>query len=358
MKLDFGKFIQSFKTNRFGMISWGITFIVVVSLLGATFWWTQVGSASPAMRPQPTASANHPQDSVNLPGPTQNAAPTSGIGRQLELKTDVSQQSNYSVTSYQVVRGDSVFALAKQFNIKPETILYSNKDTLHDSPSNLAPGMTLVIPPVDGLLYTWKDGDTIDSVASQFKAKPEDILNWPGNDIDLTNPQIKPGTTIMIPGGHRELISWMEFVPTLNRGNGTATSELGGGSCNPGPVGMPGLWPTTGPHTISGNDFSPTHLGIDITAFEGTPVLASGAGVVVYATFSQYGYGNVIEIDHGNGYATVYAHLSQFNVTRCEPVMQGQVIGDSGSTGNSTGPHLHFEVRLNGVNLNPWYIVH
>ncbi len=351
------KILEFLKANLFNVASWGVTALVVAALLGSAFWWTQAGAASPATRPIPTAAANQ-QPSVNLPTPIQNTVPTSGIGRQLQLKTDVSQQSSYTVSSYEVVRGDSVFAIAKQFNIKPETILYSNKNSLHDNPSNLAPGMTLVIPPADGLTYTWQADDTIDSVAAKFYAKPEDILNWPGNGIDLTNPQIKPGTVIMIPGGHRELISWMEFVPTINRANGTATSELSGGSCNPGPVGMPGLWPTNGPHTISGNDFTPTHLGIDITAFEGTPVLASGAGVVVFASWSQYGYGNVIQIDHGNGYATVYAHLSQFNVTRCEPVMQGQVIALSGSTGNSTGPHLHFEVRLNGVNLNPWFIVH
>ena len=120
----------------------------------------------------------------------------------------------------------------------------------------------------------------------------------------------------------------------------------------------PSLWPTGGPHTISGNDYGPSHQGIDVTAYEGTPVLASGAGVVVFVGWSQYGYGNVIQIDHGTGWATVYAHLSAFNVTQCEFVGAGSVIGYSGSTGNSTGPHLHFEVRLDGVTKNPWDIVH
>ncbi len=359
MKFDLKKYIQSFTTNRFSLISWGVTIVVVIALLGTTLWWAQSGGAASAAHPESTASANQSQPVVNLPtsGQAQNIAAISSIGRQLNLKTDISQQASYQITTYQVMKGDSVFAIAKQFNIKPESILYSNKNTLHDNPQNLTPGMTLEIPPVDGLIYTWKDGDTIDSVAKEFKAKPEDILNWPGNDIDLTNPQIKPGTVIMIPGGQRELISWLEFVPTYQRGNGTATSELGGGSC-PNLAGSPPyLWPTNGPHTISGNDFSPTHLGIDITAFEGTPVLASGAGVVVYAGWSQYGYGNVIEIDHGGGWATVYAHLSQFNVKVCDYVSAGQVIALSGSTGNSTGPHLHFEVRKNGTAVDPWQIV-
>ena len=83
---------------------------------------------------------------------------------------------------------------------------------------------------------------------------------------------------------------------------------------------------------MSGNDYSSSHLGIDITATYGTAVLASGAGVVVFAGFSQYGYGNVIQIDHGNGFATVYAHLSQINVGQCQAVYGGQVIGMAGST--------------------------
>ncbi len=360
MKFDLKKLLQNLTSNRFNLISWGVTIVVVIALLGTTLWWTQSGAASAATHPEPAASANQSQSSVNLPAssPSQNVAATSSIGRQLNLKTDTSQQAGYQITAYQVTKGDSVFAIAKQFNIKPESILYSNKDTLHDNPQNLTPGMTLEVPPVDGLIYTWQKDDTIDSVAKEFKAKPEDILNWPGNDIDLTDPQIKPGTVVMIPGGQRELISWLDFVPTYQRGNGTATSELGGGSCPQiGNGSPPYLWPTNGPRTISGNDFSPTHLGIDITAFEGTPVLASGGGVVVYAGWSQYGYGNVIEIDHGGGWATIYAHLSQINVKVCDFVSAGEVIGLSGSTGNSTGPHLHFEVRKNGTAVDPWQIV-
>ena len=353
------KFLQNFTSNRFNLVSWGVTIVVVAALLGTTLWWTQSGEASSASHPDPGAASNQSQPSVSLlaSSQVQNVAASSSIGRQLNLKTDTSQQTSFQITAYQVTKGDSVFANAKEFNIKPESILYSNKDTLHDNPQNLTPGMTLEIPPVDGMIYTWKDGDTLDSVDKEFKAKPEDILNWPGNDIDLTNPQIKAGTVVMIPGGQRELISWLDFVPTYQRGNGTATSELGGGSCPNAAGSPPYLWPTNGPHTISGNDFSPTLLGIDITAFEGTPILASGAGVVVFAGWSQYGYGNVIEIDHGGGWATVYAHLSQINVKVCEYVSAGEVIALSGSTGNSTGPHLHFEVRKNGTAVDPWQII-
>jgi murein DD-endopeptidase MepM/ murein hydrolase activator NlpD len=196
-------------------------------------------------------------------------------------------------------------------------------------------------------------------VADEFKAKADDILSWPGNNLDLTDPKIDPGMVVMIPGGKRELVDWTQFIPTITRGTtGTGTSNIGTHGCAGGPVGSGFLWPTNGPHTISGNDFGPSHLGIDITATEGVPVLAAAAGVVVMAQGGyNYGYGNVVQIDHGNGYSTVYAHLSQINVSVCQGVFAGEVIGLAGSTGNSTGAHLHFEIRKGGANLNPWELL-
>lgn len=358
---DFEKLIEFLKANRFSVISWGVTAILVAAMLGSALWWTQSGSASAATRPVPTASPNQGSQSVTLSTPADSVSANPAIPRQLELKTNIPQRSRFSPVTYRVSRGDSMFAIAKQFNIKPESILFSNKDVLKDNPENLTPGMELTIPPVDGLLYEWKQGDTIQKVADEFKAKVDDILGWPGNDLDLTDPEIKPGTVVMIPGGQRELVDWTQFIPTISRGTtgaGTGTSNIGSHACNGGPVGSGFVWPTNGPHTISGNDFGPSHLGIDITATEGTPVLASASGVVVLAQGGyNYGYGNFVEIDHGNGYATVYAHLSQINVTTCAPVYAGQVIGLAGSTGNSTGAHLHFEVRKGGANLNPWELV-
>ena len=100
------------------------------------------------------------------------------------------------------------------------------------------------------------------------------------------------------------------------------------------------------------------HLGIDITAPEGSNVYAAGSGIVTMAQVGyNYGYGNVIQIDHGNGYVTVYAHLSQINVGVCQAVGQGSLIGYSGNTGNSFGAHLHFEIRRGGTNINPYDIV-
>jgi murein DD-endopeptidase MepM/ murein hydrolase activator NlpD len=196
-------------------------------------------------------------------------------------------------------------------------------------------------------------------VAKEFDAKPEDILNFPGNNIDLTNPIIKPGTTVMIPGGSRELRDWTQDLVTASRSNNgsTGTSDFGANSCGGGPVASGFGWPANS-HVISGNGYGPGHLGLDIQANEGDPVYAAGAGVVTMAQGGyNYGYGNVVQIDHGNGYVTVYAHLSQINVGVCTPVGQGTLIGLAGSTGNAFGAHLHFEVRLGGSNINPYDIV-
>ena len=107
------------------------------------------------------------------------------------------------------------------------------------------------------------------------------------------------------------------------------------------------------------NQFAAENLpGIDIADGEGQPVYAADSGVVTMAQGGyNYGYGNVIQIDHGDGYSTVYAHLNGFNVTQCQQVQAGQVIGYAGTTGNSTGVHLHFEVRLGGRSVDPWSIV-
>ncbi len=353
------KILEFVKANRFNVTSWGVTALVVAALLGSAFWWTQVGAASLATRPIPTAKPGQNQSPVGVPAPVTNSVAFPGIGRALQLKTNAPDRPRMDPVMYTVSRGDAMFTIAKQFNIKPESILFSNKDILKDNPENLSPGMDLTIPPVDGLLYKWQAGDTIQKIADEFKAKPDDILSFPGNNIDLTNPQINSGTVVMIPGGQRELVDWSSFIPTISRGStgaGTGTSNIPGSNCGGGPIGIPSVWPTNGPHTLSGNDYGPSHLGIDITAVD-VPVLAAGSGVVVLRGWSQYGYGNVIEIDHGNGYATIYAHLSSFEVALCQSVVAGQEIAISGSTGNSTGPHLHFEIRKGGANINPWSLL-
>ena len=189
----------------------------------------------------------------------------------------------------------------------------------------------------------------------EFDAEIDNILNYPGNDIDLTNPKVDSGSWVMIPGGKREFVKWL--VPTIASG-ASGTSSTNQSACPGGAVGGGGfVWPANA-HSLSGNDYWSGHLGIDIAAGAGEAVYAADSGVVTMAQGGyNYGYGNVVQIDHGNGYSTVYAHLSAYFVSVCGSVSAGQQIGTAGNTGNSQGAHLHFEVRQNGGFINPWFVL-
>lgn len=346
--------LSRLRSQAFNILSWSITLILSLAMLGFAFRWTQRADTAQAAMPQPTTEPA--TSSLDLPLPAlSGVASFSGIERQLQLKTNIPERPRYYATKYTVVRGNSVFGIAKKFNLKPDTILWANYDVLKDDPHSLKPGQVLTIPPTDGIYYQWQENDTLEGVAKKFKATVDDILNWPGNQIDLANPTIKAGTWVMIPGGEREYIQWL--IPTVARGS-SGTANVGGAQCPGGAVGSGSfIWPADN-HYLSGNDYWSGHLGIDIAAGEGAPVYAADSGIVTMAQGGwNYGYGNVIQIDHGNGYSTLYAHLSVIGVRVCQSVSAGQWIGSAGNTGNSFGPHLHFEVRLNGGFVNPWYIL-
>lgn len=164
---------------------------------------------------------------------------------------------------------------------------------------------------------------------------------------------------LMLPGGHREFKQWI--VPTIPRGKaGVSSSLYGAGTCPGGYEGAYGtggfIWPADN-HTLSGNDYWSGHLAIDIAAGTGARIYAADSGVVVFAGSALGGYGNMVVIDHGNGYQTLYAHLSSVGVSCGQSVSQGQYIASAGNTGYSTGPHLHFEVRYMGGFIDPWYVL-
>lgn len=281
------------------------------------------------------------------------------ILRKVLLHTTIPDRPAVEVSHHTVEQGDSVFEIASNFNIKPETLLWANYSLLNDNPDMISIGMELNIPPVDGVYYEWQEGDTVESVAARFEAKVEDVLTWTGNNFDLTNPALEPGTWIMVPGGHREFRQWI--IPVIPRGAaGVSKAVYGAGACEgsyEGAYGSGGfIWPA-GNHVLSGNDYWSGHLGIDIAAGEGAPIYASDSGVVVFSGWATGGYGNMVMIDHGNGYQTVYAHMSNATAGCGRSVGQGSIVGYSGSTGNSTGAHLHFEVRYLGGFVSPWYVL-
>lgn len=348
------------RPDRFAVISWGVTLVIVAALLiSAILYKNSTATTTYVPAPQQPAAdiaANPLQP--GLPAMNSGGGALFAIDRKLQLKTNIPERPRYSMLLYRVSRGDSMWRLADDFKLKSESILFANPG-MDDNPHNLKPGMELQIPPTDGIFYEWKEGDTFESVADKFHAAPEDIINYPGNKIDLTDPNVKPGEKVMIPGGWRDLRNWAADLPTGSRSNdgSTGTSDFGSSACGGGPVANGFGWPADD-HTLSGNPYGPGHLGIDISAPEGSNVYAAGAGVVTMAQGGwNYGYGNVVQIDHGNGDVTVYAHLSSYAVSVCQFVGQGALIGYSGNTGNSFGAHLHFEIRRGGANINPYDIV-
>jgi murein DD-endopeptidase MepM/ murein hydrolase activator NlpD len=335
----------------FNGISWGVTILIVFSLLGYGLWHVLTPEVSaPILAVTPTAEKTQ----TTYPAASASTSNSAAIVRQVWLKTDITSKTTYTVGEYTVQSGDALFSIAKQYNIKPETLLWANSAVLQDTPDSLRVGQVLNVPPVDGVYYQVKQEDSLESIAEKFSANVDDIVNWPGNNIDLTSQQVTPGDYVMVPGGKREFVQWI--IPTVARGR-SGTSNVGGAACSGGPVGSGAfIWPS-GNHFLSGNDYWSGHLGIDIAAGLGDPVWAADAGVVTVAGWNDGGYGNVVMIDHGNGYITVYGHLSQVNVRTCQGVSAGTLIGLAGSTGNSTGAHLHFEVRLNGGFVSPWYVL-
>jgi hypothetical protein len=349
-----------------GWIYWGSWGLAVGSLLLAIFvaWRIQdarINSRGPVMAAVDESNNDIvPSDLTQVILPEwSNSGNVSAVSRRASLSTIIPNRPRQEITFYQVQSGDSVFGIARRFGITPESVLWANYDLLNDNPDRLTLEMELRIPPVDGVLYEWKDGDTIAAVAAMFEANPEDIIDWPGNNIELLNHDIEAGRLIMVPGGKREFRQWL--VPTIPRGRaGVSREVLGAGACDGGYEGAYGtgsfVWPSTNRYVV-GNDYWSGHLGIDIGAGMGAPIYAADSGVVVFSGPAFGGYGNMIMIDHGNGYQTLYAHLSQVS-TRCgQSVTQGQLIGFAGSTGNSTGPHLHFEVRYLGGFINPWFVL-
>jgi murein DD-endopeptidase MepM/ murein hydrolase activator NlpD len=307
----------------------------------------QVARATPTAQP------------LELPTDADQTGGAAALTRLADVHTIIPSRPRYEIQQYTVQLHDTLFIIAAKYNIKPDTVLWGNP-VLAGDPNTLSVGQVLNILPVDGALRIVQGGDTLQKIASAFHGTVEDIVNFPGNDIDPTDPEIKNGENIIIPGGWRDVTIWQLPVVSRTTTGGSVSGSSGEPGACKGPFSGPSgtftfAWPANN-HYLSGNDFSPTiHPGIDIAAGLGAPIYASDTGVVVFAGLSLYGYGNLVIIDHGNGWQTAYGHLSQINVVCGGAIYQGQVLGLAGSTGNSTGPHLHFEMRSDQYGrVNPW----
>jgi murein DD-endopeptidase MepM/ murein hydrolase activator NlpD len=354
-------------------IRWVVnTLVVFIVGITAIFCWdyfvsggSRIYSRTPlpqdtAVLLTPTTNA-HSNIRIDLPKyKVDHALPSISVNRVVMLDTDVPIRPRVDVITYTVELGDSIFSIADDFGLKAETILWGNFELLEDNPHLLKTGQSLNILPVNGTYYQWHEEDTLDQVAGFFKVDPQSILEYPGNRFDLTEstvqePELEPGDWLIIPEGWRPIKDW--GPPAITRSNPASAAYYGAGHCGAVYEGAIGtgtfVWPTTS-RQISGYNYDPSiHPAIDIGGQTGNAIYAVDNGVVVYAGWSDYGYGYLIVIDHGTGWQSAYAHLSAVGVSCGQSVFQGTVIGGLGSTGNSSGPHLHFELIYNGSKVNP-----
>jgi LysM repeat protein len=336
------------------IVSWGVTGLLVTGLVLVLL---KVNPFSNKQTESEIASNNNnPQ--FNLPN-LATGLPVDVLFRTTNINTTIPDGVRQFPVKYTVELGDSIFMIAKKYNVTAESILYANYDLLNDDPTFLKEGWQLTIPPTDGIYYKWQEGDTLEKVAEKYLVDPEAIITWPGNHLDVENPDTSNLEYVMIPGGYRDIVSWITPVDFAPRSG--ATKEIAGpGGCitpDTGPVGSGYFqWPVPN-HYLSGFGFTSYHLGVDLAAGVGTPVVASDSGTVVYAGWNDSGYGNLVAIDHNDGYKTIYAHLSSISVSCGSSVSSGQLIGLSGSTGKSTGGHLHFEIRYYSQYINPFQVL-
>jgi murein DD-endopeptidase MepM/ murein hydrolase activator NlpD len=246
------------------------------------------------------------------------------------------------VKQYTVKEGDSLWSIANSFNLDINTLFGCNN---MKDPNYLRVGTSLRIPNQDGIFYKVAKGDTLAEIAKKHGTQTEQIVKANGMDPgslkegkEIFLPGAKPVTTVFALIGSSSGKSSQQFSKTFE-------------------------WPLSGRinsgygwrrHPLTKRrDF---HTGIDIKGSTGRIIRASKAGRVAYAGWMG-GYGRVVVIDHGRGYTTLYAHCSSLMVKQGQRVSTGQPVGKVGSSGQATGPHLHFEVRLNNKAINPLQVL-
>ncbi len=273
-------------------------------------------------------------------------AATTGGSQVMETVTDETatvvpaDRVRDKTIEYEVKPGDTVSGIAVKFGIDSDTIRWENNLTSVD---DIKPGQSLRILPVSGVLHKVGRGETIYSIAKKYQADTQSIVDFPFNSFaDDETFALSVGQTLIVPDGKKpNEIPWSPALyvaqTTPNAGSVSATGQF--------------VWPIGG---IITQRFSWYHGGDDIAAPFGTPVVAADAGRIIVAGWpDNTGYGNRVMIDHGNGYITLYGHLSRISVGTGQTVKRGDQIGLEGSTGRSTGPHLHFEIRKGGKTINP-----
>lgn len=266
------------------------------------------------------------------------SAVLSAATQESYTSTLVSEKVRDKIIEYEVKEGDTISSIAEKFDISVDTVLWQNDMT---QKSTIKPGQMLQILPVTGIAHKVKKGDTVYSIAKKYDTDPQPIVNFPFNTF--TNDEtfeLAIGQVVIVPEGIMPNVQ--PVSPRVRQITPDAGTVVASGNF---------VWPASGRIT---QNFVWYHKGLDIANNAAPEILAADAGVVVVSGWPDgYGYGNRVLIDHGNGFRTLYAHLSRIYVVSGQSVNRGDAIGRMGTTGRSTGIHLHFEVINNGVYLNP-----
>ncbi len=240
-----------------------------------------------------------------------------------------------------VSEGETLSQIASKYNLDVSTILWENNLTKN---SKIKPGDELKILPINGVRHKVQRGETIYSIGKKYGldgSQVQVIVDYPFNEfLNDETFELATGQYIMVPDGVKKTTSVSSYkrsiYQTPDAGVVTASGSF--------------VWPASGRIT-QGYRFY--HKAYDIAKRSGGPILAADSGTVVASGWDTSGYGNKVVVNHGNGYITLYAHLSVIQVQVGQRVNRGDVLGQMGSTGRSTGTHLHFEIRQGGVLLNP-----
>ncbi|MBM2827397.1 MAG: peptidase family protein [Dehalococcoidia bacterium] len=250
------------------------------------------------------------------------------------------------VVAYQIAGGDTLSGIAARFGVSQETLLWSNDIA---DPDRLKAGQKLDILPVSGVKHKVESGDTLEDIARVYKVDAKTIREFPLNK--LSNPNVVPtDRELIIPGGvkppKRVAVASAPVAPAVVAAvPAQKTSETASSS-----AGQMLQWPTYGPIY---QYFRAGHQAIDISPSYGTPVYAAEAGTVTAVNWWQWGLGYHVIVDHGNGFTSTYAHLSQMSVQPGQVVQRGASVGKVGTTGIATGPHLHFVLTYNDTPVDP-----
>lgn len=321
--------------------------IVAVGAIGLSSikWPAQAASLSP-MPALPVAAQGEDRvattvllaelNGKNGETPSNGNGTYSAVTRIAQPHTIIPERPRLDVITYTVQAGDTVESIAASYKLAPTTIMWANP-TIEDAPDLLRIGQEVVILPLDGAYHTVKEGDSLDSLAETYTVVSTTIATCAYNGLTGPDYTIKEGDRLIIPGGEKP------YVPKVVT---SYTGSVPGGARGTGRF----QWPVVGRIT---QGFWHGHRAIDIGAPTGSAVQAADGGFVSFAGWTDVGYGYLIVIDHANGFATYYAHLSNIYVVVGQALERGQVIGAVGNTGWSTGPHLHFEIRYYSEQLNP-----